>query len=319
MRCLQIFSEIARSGSFAATARHLGISKATVTKHIASIEKSLGARLLNRTTKQVKLTDAGLKILQSAQGILLAYDEIEMDLRDSVRNPKGVLRIGTPPVFGAHYLVPLIVSFLELHSDVQVVLSRDDGSANLVAEGLDLSVRISPAIQDSSYVSLPLLQAAQVLIASPAYLARHGHPAHPRELQSHNCLIHSIKAPTGVWQFSRKDEKFSVRVRGSFHSNLGEPLQIAAMQGHGISMHPYYMVEHLILDGRLAIVLPDYVPNVQNIFVVYSTRQNLPLRVRTFLDHLKTWAEHPPGWAVITPALKTKAGQTQRRRQTHAR
>jgi molybdate transport repressor ModE-like protein len=313
IRCLQIFSEIARCGSFVATAKHLGISKATVTKQVAAFEKSLGARLINRTTKQVRLTEAGTRILRSTREILGSYDDLEMEARDSVKNPKGVLRIGAPPAFGAHHLAPLIVSFVESHPEIQIVLSLDDGSANLVIQGLDLSIRIAPSAGDSSHVALPLLKAPQVLVASPDYLKKHGTPSHPDELASHNCLIHSIKAPTGVWQFNGNNEEISVRVRGSFYSNFGEPLQFAALHGHGISMHPYYMAEEYLSDERLVAVLPEYAPSLLDICVVYSSRQNLPVRVREFLDYLKEWAKTPPKWAISNASSGAKSKPAQRR------
>jgi len=313
IRCLQIFSEIARCGSFVATAKHLGISKATVTKQVAAFEKALGARLINRTTKQVRLTEAGAKILRSTRDILESYDDLEMEVRDSVKNPKGILRIGAPPAFGAHHLAPLIVSFVESNSDIQIVLSLDDGSANLIVQGLDLSIRIAPSTGDSSHVALALLKAPQVLVASPAYLEKHGAPSQPSELTSHNCLIHSIKAPTGVWQFKSRHGETSVRVSGSLYSNFGEPLQFAALHGHGISMHPYYMVEEDLLRGTLVAVLPDYAPSLLDIFVVYSTRQNLPIRVRKFLDYLKEWAKRPPNWAIANVPSTSMTTSRQRK------
>lgn len=147
LRCIQTFVEVARDGSFTGAARRLGISKASVTKHVASLEHSLRARLLHRTTKQVGLTEAGVSTLRSGKLLLERYEEIEADVRDSIRGPKGVIRVGTPPSFGTHHLVPLVTAFSALHPDIQIALSLDDGNANLIAQGLDLSVRIAPALE----------------------------------------------------------------------------------------------------------------------------------------------------------------------------
>src|SRR5690606_24853297 len=136
------------------------------------------------------------------------------------------------------------------------------------------------------YVLVPLMKAPQLLVASPGYLQRHGTPRTPAELASHNCLIHSIIAPTGAWHCEEPQGPVSVKVQGSLHSNLGEPLQQAALQGHGISMHPHYMISNDLESRRLQWVLPQYLPRAFDISAVYPTRQHLPLRVRKFVDHL---------------------------------
>src|SRR5262245_24662940 len=192
LRCMQVFVEVARDGSFTGAARRLGMSKASVTKHVAWLESSLRARLLNRTTKQVGLTDAGLSMLPSARVLLERYDEIGADVRDSIRQPKGMIRVGTPPSFGAHHLAPLVMGFTALHPEIQVALILDDGSANLIAQGLDLSVRIAPELEDASYVAQPLTKAPQALVASSSYLGRHGVPQAPADLARHNYMVQSI-------------------------------------------------------------------------------------------------------------------------------
>jgi len=295
---MQVFVEVARDGSFTGAARRLGMSKASVTKHVAWLETSLRARLLHRTTKQVGLTDAGLSTLRSAKALLERYDEIEIDVRDSTRQPKGLIRVGTPPSFGAHHLAPLVIGFTALHPEIQVAMILDDGSANLIAQGLDLSVRIAPALEDASYVAQPLTKAPQVLVASPSYLGRHGAPQSTADLARHNCLVHTLKSPTGLWRFTAPGGgEVTVRVRGSICSNFGETLQQAAILGHGISMHPYYMVSDDLAAGRLKALLPQYEPLGLDIYAIFSSRQNLPLRVRRFVEYLQEWSKTPPAWA----------------------
>lgn len=296
---MQVFVEVARDGSFTGAARRLGMSKASVTKHVAWLETSLRARLLHRTTKQVGLTDAGLSTLRSAKALLERYDEIEIDVRDSTRQPKGLIRVGTPPSFGAHHLAPLVIGFAALHPEIQVAMILDDGSANLIAQGLDLSVRIAPALEDASYVAQSLTKAPQVLVASPSYLGRHGAPQSAADLARHNCLVHTLKSPTGLWRFTGPDgSEATVRVRGTICSNFGETLQQAAILGHGISMHPYYMVSDDLAAGRLKALLPQYEPLGLDIYAIFSSRQNLPLRVRRFVEYLKEWSKTPPTWAM---------------------
>jgi DNA-binding transcriptional LysR family regulator len=301
LRCIEVFLEVARDGSFTGAARRLGMSKASVTKHVAWLEHALRARLLNRTTKQVGLTEAGLTALNRGKLLLERYEEIETDVRDSIREPRGVIRVGTPPSFGTHHLVPLVAAFAVRHQDIQIALTLDDGSANLIAQGLDLSVRIAPALEDASYLAQPLAKAPQVLVASPAYLKMHGTPQSLTDLTRHNCLVHSLKSPTSIWRFSGRGGNASIRVRGSIYSNFGEALMEAARLGHGISMHPYYMVSRDLAAGRLTVVLPQHEPIGLDIYVIYSSRQNLPVRVRKFLEFLKDWARTPPDWAVASP------------------
>lgn len=297
LRAVQVFVEVARDGSFTGAARRLGISKASVTKHVAALEHSLRARLLHRTTKQVGLTEAGVSMLRSGKLLLERYEEIEAEVRDSVRVPKGVIRVGTPPSFGTHHLVPLVTAFSALHPEIQIALSLDDGSANLIAQGLDLSVRIAPALEDASYVAQPLAKAPQVLVASPAYLGRRGAPQRPEDLAQHDCLVHSLKSPTSMWRFTGSGREASVRVRGSIYSNFGDALKHAALLGHGISMHPYYMVSDDLAAGRLREVLPGYESPELDIYVIFSSRQSVPVRLRRFLEFLKDWAKTPPDWS----------------------
>ena len=298
LRSVQVFLEVARRGSFARAASHLGMSKASVTKHVASLERMLGARLLNRTTKKVGLTAAGFTALDSGKLLVQGFERIEVEVRDSVRSPRGVVRIGTPPAFGTHHLVPLVTAFAERHPDIQVALSLDVGSTDLIAEGLDLSVRIAPSLADAGYVAQRLARAPQVLVASPVYLKKRGSPASPADLARHTCLVHSIKAPTSIWHFTGPGGPAAVRVRGSVYANFGEALKHAALLGHGISVHPHYMVQDELAAGRLVVVLPHYEPEIYDIHVIYSSRQNLPERVRRFVEFLKEWAKTPPDWSV---------------------
>ena len=306
LRSMQVFIEVARRGSFAGAARHLGLSKASVTKQVAALERLLGARLLNRTTKSVGLTPAGLTALDGGQIFVQRFEQIEAEVRDSVRLPKGVVRVGTPPAFGTHHLVPLVMAFAGRHPEIQVALTLDTGSTDVIAEGLDLSVRIAPRLPDASYVAQPLARAPQVLVASPAYLEKRGVPVTVAQLARHNCLVHSLKSPTSIWRFAGAAGGASVRVSGTLFSNFGEALKQAALLGHGIALHPYYMVTEEIAAGRLAIVLPAWEPEPYDISVIYSSRQNLPVRVRRFVEFLKEWARTPPDWSVRGRTVRRK-------------
>ena len=287
LRCIEVFIEVAQGRSFSAAAQRLGMSKGNVTKHVAWLEEALGAQLLMRTTKSVGLTDAGLTLLENGRDLLERFEQTEAAIDSSVTSPKGILRVGTPPSFGAFHLVPLLTAFSNLHPDVQVVLYLDDGRADLVREGLDLSVRIAPSLRDTSYVAQKLAVVPQILVASDHYLATRGYPARPEDLVHHDCLVHALKAPTNAWSFTGPEGKISVRVNGTIRANFGEALRHAALLGQGIAMHPIYMVAGDIRQGQLRQVLAAYQPTVLDVFAVYPSRRHLPTRVRVFIDFLR--------------------------------
>ncbi len=187
--------------------------------------------------------------------------------------------------------------FTERYPDIRILLLLDDGSANLITQGIDLSLRIGPALDDASHITVPLTKASQVLVASKDYLRVHGTPKTPADLADHNCLVHSLKSPTNIWRFSGTAGEVSVRVRGTVCANFGDALKQAALLGHGILMHPYYMVSDELKDKRLVVVLPDYEPLELDIYAVYPTREHLPVRTRRLLDFLKRWAKTRPDWA----------------------
>ncbi|TFZ04392.1 LysR family transcriptional regulator [Ramlibacter rhizophilus] len=296
LRCLQVFAEVVRSQSFVRAAWKLSVSKATVTKHVAWLETSMGSQLLHRSSKQVTLTEAGLRVLETAQDLLERYERLEADVRDSVNLPRGSIRVGAPPAFGIHHLTPVVSRFSERYPDIEITVLLDDGRLDLLSEGLDLSIRIAPQLEDASYIAYPLMKAPQVLVASAAYLERAGVPRTARDLQRHNCLVHTLKSGVGHWRFEG-DPPEEVRVRGTVRSNIGEVLKKSALLGAGIALHPYYMVSDELRSGALQVVLPGLVPEGLDIYAVFSTRRNMPVRVRALLEFLKDWAAHPPAWA----------------------
>ncbi|MGJ7578699.1 LysR family transcriptional regulator [Variovorax sp. RHLX14] len=297
LRCLQIFTEVARCGSFVRAAMQLSLSPATITKHVAWLETSMGAQLLKRTSKQVALTDAGARVLEAARELVERYDAIEGEVRDVVQLPRGAIRVGTPPSFGAYHLMRLMAQFTHRYPDIEVTVVHDDGRSDLVAEALDLSIRIAPSLEDASYVAQSLMKAPQVVVASPAYLKLHGRPATVADLARHNCLVHTVKSGAGIWKFEGEPSR-EVKVRGTVRSNLGDALKQAALLGAGISLHPYYMVSEELQAGLLEVLLPNSIPQELDVNVVFSTRRNMPTRVRHLLEFLKEWSRHPPEWAL---------------------
>ena len=296
LKAIEIFTEVARGRSFTAAAQRLGMAKGNVTKHVKWLEDMLGAQLLARTTKSVSLTEAGLSLLEGGQNLLDSFDAVEASVRGAVKDSKGTIRVGTPPSFGAVHLVPLVTAFSAMHPDIQFAMHLDDGRVDIADEGLDLSLRIAPSLKDTSLVAQKLGNVPQLLVASQAYLAARGKPQTPDDLTGHDCLVHALKSPTNFWTFTGPAGKKSVRVSGSMRANFGEPLRHAALLGHGISMHPNYMVTQDIKANRLRVVLPAYQPNGLDIYAMYPSRRNLPGRVRLFLEFLRERFHANPDW-----------------------
>ncbi|MDH6185818.1 LysR family transcriptional regulator [Polaromonas sp. CG_23.6] len=296
LRAIEIFTEVARGRSFTAAAVRLGMAKGNVTKHVKWLEDSLGAQLLTRTTKSVSLTGAGLSLMETGQDLLDRFDMVKTAVRGAVSAPKGTIRVGTPPSFGAAHLVPLVTAFSAKNPDIQFAMHLDDGRVDIVGEGLDLSLRIAPSLKDTSLIAQKLGSVPQLLVASPSYLAAKGVPVTPEGLSQHDCLVNALKSPTNFWTLTGPGGKKSVRVAGSMRSNFGEPLRHAALLGQGISMHPNYMVARDIRENLLRIVLPAYQPTQLDIYAVYPSRRNMPGRVRLFLEFLRERFQNTAEW-----------------------
>lgn len=298
LRALEIFTEVARGRSFTAAAQRLGMAKGNVTKHIAWLEKLMGAQLLHRTTKSVSLTEAGMSLLEGAQDLLDRFDGVGETVRGAVKAPVGMIRVGTPPSFGAVHLVTMIASFSAAYPDIQFALHLDDGRADITGEGLDLSIRIAPSLKDTSLIAQKLASVPQLLVASPAYLKEHGVPRTPEDLVHHNCLVNTLKAPTSLWSLVGPEGRKQVRVSGTMRSNFGEALRHAALLGRGISMHPTYMLAEDVRQRRLKVVLPAYQPTGLDVYAVYSSRRNIPIRVKLFLEFLRDRCMNTHDWEV---------------------
>lgn len=290
VECLEVFVEVAKGLSFTKAAERLGTSRSVISKKIAWLEQTFETQLLQRNTKRVNLTESGEILLRNADNVSRALTELKDMVRSSVQRPTGRIRVGSPPSFGAVHLAPAIQAFLERYPDVQITMQLDDGRSDLIAENMDLSVRIAPHLKDTSQIAYKIAVVPQVLVATTAYLARCGAPTHPGELKRHNCLVHMLKAPTLSWEFTDAGGKLHrVQVGGNFSSNLGESLRHLAQRDYGISMHPRYMVEELIGQKRLRVVLPDYKCEGLDIYAVIQSKRYLPYKVRLFIDHLRNY------------------------------
>lgn len=255
------------------------------------------------------LTEAGLLLLEKAPHLLGDFDALEAGVQRISVVPAGIIRVGVPPSFGAAHLVPAVAAFTSQYPGTQVVLCLDRGDADLVRDGLDVSLRIASSFKDASHIARLLVRVPQVLVAAPVYLARRGIPLGLAELADHDCLVHMLKSPTGAWNFHDNDKNVTLPVTGTIMSDFGEALRSAALLGQGISMHPIYMVADDIEAGRLVVVLPEILPVGLSIHMIYPQR-NVSLRVRAFLDFLVAWLPRQSPWLTQRPTVQANAVTT---------
>lgn len=286
LRCLKVFMEVAQNGSFAAAATKLNMSRASVTKHVANLEYAFKGPLLSRTTRKVILTDTGAEVFERCEPILNSFENLVSDVHSARNEVTGLIRVEAPPIFGARYLLPQITKFSEMYPGIEVLLSLSDASRDFRAKGTDLFIGFYP-MGSTNCTSMDLIRLPQIIVATPDYIARRGLPKTPSDLASHNCLLHTQKAPDGIWRFA--DGK-SVPLHGTIRSNHGEAIKQATLLGHGVSMFPYYFVEKECKNGSLQILLEDTPPVSLQFSAVHESRRVLPLRTKKFIDCLKKWA-----------------------------
>lgn len=292
---LSTFVTIADKGSFAAAAESLRMSRAMVTKHIADLEAHLGARLLNRTTRRLSLTEAGADFLDRAREILSLLEAAEMNAAAGSKEPSGVLRLNAPMSFGVLHLAHAVAAYQKQCPKVSIELLLNDRVVDVVEEGFDLAVRIGH-LKDSSLVARRLAPCRMAVAASPEYLQRHGRPAEPADLKDHTCLIYSYAAEADKWRFERDGKTETVKVAGSMRSNNGEALTRAAIQGAGIVLQPTFILASTLREGTLEILLSDWEVPPLTIHAVWPPSRHLSAKVRGFIDFLVDRYSSEPEW-----------------------
>ena len=279
------FVAVVEAGSFVAAADALGLSKAAVSRHVGELEQRLGARLLHRTTRRLSLTDDGQVFFARARELLAAIEEAESEITSRSGEASGVLRINAPLTFGVLHLAPLWGRFADIHPKVTLEVDLSDRIVDLVEEGYDLAVRITN-LPSSQLVSRQLATSRVRLCASPQYLARHGIPAHPRDLASHAVIAYSYWSGGDAWHFTGPDGGHDVRVHARLRTNNGDTCRAAALDHQGIVLQPDFIVGDDLHRGTLVELLPEYRALTLGIHAVYPSRKQLPLKTRRMVDFL---------------------------------
>nr|WP_315428597.1 LysR family transcriptional regulator [uncultured Albidiferax sp.] len=284
LTAMQVFTEVATSGSFSAAADKLDMSRAMVTRYVAELEQWLNARLLQRTTRSVTLTDAGEHCLRRSQQMLALMQDVEEETASTEGALRGQLRLTCSMSLGYAQMAAAITDFLALHPQLKIDLDVSEGSLNLVEKRIDLAIRISSE-PDPMLVSRPLARCDSLLVASSAYLAAHGVPQAPAELARHRCLSYANFGKS-VWQLERNGESAKVSVTSHFSANEATTLLQAALAGGGIALQPTYLANPLLRSGQLQVVLPEWTLPAMTIHALYPSRRHLSPAVRALLDFL---------------------------------
>jgi DNA-binding transcriptional LysR family regulator len=279
-----VFVEVAERGSFAAAARQLRRSPASVTRAVAELEARLGVRLLNRTTRAVSLTDAGTRFLTGARRVLAEFDEIERAAAGEGSAPRGELRITAPIMFGRLHLVPTVVAFLQRFPDVSVALTLLDRPVDLVEEGLDAALRIG-ALAESSAIATRVGAVRQVVVAAPGYLRERGVPATPADLETHTAVAFPNISSSERWTFRDRDGGvLRVAIKPRLIVNTSEAAIAAAVDGFGITQVLSYQAAGEIASGALVRLVQEFEGEVWPVQLLYPGGRHPPPKLRAFLD-----------------------------------
>jgi DNA-binding transcriptional LysR family regulator len=282
---MRAFVAVVDTGSFAAAAERLELSRARLTKMIQDLEEHLGTRLINRTTRRLNLTEAGGAYHERCAAILADVAEAEEVASHLTALPRGTLKLTVPVSFGILKIAPLLGGFLERHPEVSVDMTLNDRKVDLIDEGFDLAIRVG-ALAESGLIARRLATDHIVICAAPAYLKRHGTPRTPQDLARHACLSYTYATTGDEWRFTGPAGEVSVRIRGPLRANNGDTLRLAALSGAGIIRQPTFLVQQDLDSGRLVRLLEDYRSSELGIYAVYPTRRFLSAKVSAFIDYL---------------------------------
>ena len=285
LESMALFVRVAEMGSFSAVAQQKGMARSAVTRQIAQLEKTLGVKLMTRSTRRLALTSAGAAYLEKCRAILDLVEAAETDLSEANQSPRGMVRLTLPLSYGLKRLAPLLLEFAQRYPEVRLEMIYTDRHVNLIEEGIDLAIRITRRLTGTDIVRK--LGIAQIhVVASPDYLARRGCPQHPSELVRHECLTYSMDGGPESWQFEVHGTLTDFSVGTRIHANNGDVLSNAAAAGMGITCQPDFIVEESIANRSLQKILEDYpIPEI-GIYAILPSNRQIPYRIRVLLDFL---------------------------------
>ena len=291
---LHWLSVLAQQGSYTAAAARLGVSKAAMSQRIAELERAAKVTLVQRTTRSVRLTEAGQRLVDDTRAAFEQISQSFAQVRDLAEQPSGLIRVTAPVALARQQLVPLLADFLKDFPEVRLELDMSDRLSALATEGYDLAIRHTARPPDT-HVAWPLCETESVLVATRAYLRKQGEPQTPVDLQSHNCLHYPRSHDTPAWAFEPRQpsdggERITVPVTGNFAANNSEALREAALTGAGIALMPDFSAQAALRQGKLVRVLPGWKPVgafAENIYAIRPYAPHVPRAVTALVGHLK--------------------------------
>jgi DNA-binding transcriptional LysR family regulator len=283
---LAIFAKVVELRSFAAAASELALSKATVSKAVTRLEQRLGARLFNRTSRRLALTDAGQKLAGRAERLLADGEAAENEAQAQSVAPRGLVRLAVPMTFGVNAVAPILPEFLKQYPDVAIDLHLSDAMVDLIGEGFDAGLRIA-RLPDSSLIARRLCAVPRHTVAAPSYLKRHGRPTHPMHLAQHKCFGYAYLSTPEVWHYTNQaGEQVSVRPAGQLRVNNGEALLPAVIAGLGIADLPDFIIGDAIESGGVEVILKGWKQPEGAVHLVTPPGGPRPARVEALADFL---------------------------------
>lgn len=298
---MEVFARVVAAGSMSAAGRELGLSPAVISKRIRRLEDRLGARLMQRTTRQFALTEEGRGYYERVVDILRSIEEAEDFVTQRNALPRGALKVSVPSAFSRQHIAPHLGEFTQRYPDIMLQLSANDEMVDIIGSGVDLAIRIGE-LENSSLIARRLAPCHRVICAAPSYLQRAGTPRSLKELEQHHCLFH---AHQDVWRLADQDGTVNVRVKSSLQTNSSDIVTEATKAGLGIALRSTWDIAEALKSGELVIVLPEYRESSRvAVHAVYPSRAFLPAKVRAFIDYFAECYGSEPYWdkGVILPA-----------------
>jgi len=281
---MALFVQVVQAGSFAEAARRLGMPPTTLSRQVAQLEDNLQARLLQRTTRKLTLTDAGRTLFDQSAAQIATLQDAASALVGTHQAPKGHVRVAAPSGFFDYFQMGWVAEFLTSHPGVQLEFVLSDGMADFIGEGIDVAFRGSGELPDSSLVARKLTSSYLALAASPAYLATHGTPQTIVDVAEHDCICPAHTGGHGTWRLNGPNGPVQVAVRGRFSANMGQAQRQAAEAGLGICLLPINALQDSLRIGRLVEVLPGVASAPAGLYVVYPSRRHIPRAVTAFVE-----------------------------------
>jgi len=282
---MAVFVAVINSGSFKAAAESLGHSTSYISKEVTRLEKRLGSRLLNRTTRTISLTDAGRAYYERCQQIVIDAENATRSVSQLQDEPRGMLRVNAPTSFGTRHLLEHLSAFLHRYPEVNLEIEFNDRIIDVVAEGYDVVIRVGK-VRNSNLIARAFTRSKTVVIASPEYLRQHGTPATAADLEDHHCITYSLEPNPLTWTFRKADAQEQVQLSSRALCNNAEIMVALACAGIGIARMPLFTCNREVETGSLKIILQDYEQPEYGVYAVYPHRQYLTAKVRVFVDYL---------------------------------